>query len=289
MVHEIEVKSALNKLNSKYLPYHWDLNLYRGCSHRCVYCYALYSHQYLDQASFYDHLYVKTNIVSALEKQLSSSRWRHQVVNLGGVTDSYQPLESQYQLMPQVLKLFIKYRTPITISTKSDLILRDQDLIYQLASFVPVNIAVTITTFNESLRQLIETGATPSLRRLSVLKNFNHPNISTGLHFMPMLPLITDTPQNVEDVFSQVSLAHPNYIITGFLNLRSATKINLLNFLKQNFPKLYPQYQQIYHGAFVTKDYAHQAYQYISSLRQKYHLQSYQPPKESVSSQLSFI
>ncbi|HPJ17377.1 MAG TPA: radical SAM protein [Candidatus Woesebacteria bacterium] len=289
MVQEIEAKTALNKLNSKYLPYHWDLNIYRGCSHHCVYCYALYSHQYLQTNNFYQDIFVKTNIAQVLEKQLSSPRWRHQVVNLGGVTDNYQPLESQYQLMPQVLKLFTKYRTPITISTKSDLILRDQDLIYQLAAVAPVNIAVTITTFNESLRQLIEPGAVSSLRRLSVLKNFKHPNISLGLHFMPMLPLITDTPKNVEEVFSQVSSAQPNYIITGFLNLRSATKINFLKFLQQNFPHLYLHYHQIYRGAFVNRGYAHQAYQSISTLRQKYHLNPYHPPLEATPSQLSLI
>ena len=154
MVEEIKAKKALNKLNSKFLPYKWDLNVYRGCSHRCQYCYALYSHQYLESGkNFFDTIYVKTNIAEALEKELSSKRWKREVVNLGGVTDSYQPIEEKYKLMREVLKLMIKYKTPIVISTKSDLILRDMDLLTELAKVANVNVAVTITTMDENIRK----------------------------------------------------------------------------------------------------------------------------------------
>jgi len=127
-VKEIRCESALTKLKRK-VPYGWDLNIYRGCRHACRYCYAIYSHQYLNSDGFYDDIHVKSNIVDVLERELSSPGWKREVVNIGGVTDSYQKAEETWQLMPEILKLLIKYRTPAIISTKSTLPLRDFDMI----------------------------------------------------------------------------------------------------------------------------------------------------------------
>ena len=109
--HEITCGSAVNKLKRKN-PYGWDLNIYRGCEHGCKYCYAIYSHQYIDSDNFFDEIYVKTNVVEQLEKQLSAPSWKREVINIGGVTDSYQTAEATYKIMPDILRLLIKYKTP---------------------------------------------------------------------------------------------------------------------------------------------------------------------------------
>lgn len=275
MIEEIKVKKALNRLNSKFLPYKWDLNVYRGCSHRCQYCYALYSHKYLENGkNFFDTIYVKTNIVEALEKQLSSKRWKHEVINLGGVTDSYQPIEEKYQLMREILKLMIKYKTPIVISTKSDLILRDIDLLTELAKIVSVNVAVTITTMDENIRKKIEPGAKPSQKRLEVLKQLKGKNIGLGLHFMPILPMITDGEENMENIFREVSQVPIDYIICGFLNLRSATRVNFLDFIKRYFPNLFDNYLKLYQSPFISKEYSKNVYEKIYRLKKKYNISS---------------
>jgi DNA repair photolyase len=188
---EVTCDTACNKLKRR-MPYSWDLNIYRGCEHGCKYCYAMYSHQYLDSTHYFDEIYVKTNIIEQLEKQLSSAAWKRQVVNIGGVTDSYQPVEAQYKLMPEILKLMIKYKTPCIISTKSDLILRDYDLIAKLADITYVNVAATITCMDENLRQRIEPHGTQSIKRFAMLKEFAQTNASTGLHVMPIIPYLTD-------------------------------------------------------------------------------------------------
>lgn len=213
MVQEIEAKKALNKLNSKFLPYNWDLNVYRGCMHKCQYCYALYSHKYLDGKNFFDDIYVKKNVIESMEKQLASKRWKREVINLGGVTDNYQPIEAKYGLMREVLKLMIKYKNPITISTKSDLILRDEDLLTELAKVTMVNVAATITTMDENIRKLIEPGAVSSERRVKMLSQLKDKNIGLGLHFMPILPMITDSEENIESIFNEVSKIPVDYII----------------------------------------------------------------------------
>ena len=99
--------TACNKLKRK-MPFAWDLNIFRGCEHGCKYCYAMYSHDYLKSEEFFQDIYNKTNIVDILEQQLSSPSWKREVVNIGGVTDSYQPMEAKYKFMPEILKLMIK-------------------------------------------------------------------------------------------------------------------------------------------------------------------------------------
>lgn len=292
MVEEIEVKSALNKLNSKFLPYNWDLNIYRGCSHKCQYCYALYSHKYLERGSFYDTILVKKNIVEALEKKLSSKKWKREVINLGGVTDSYQAIEAKYKLMPEILKLLIKYKTPMTISTKSDLILRDIDLLTELAKVAWVNVAVTVTTMNTNLQQKIEPGAMNSERRLNALRQLKGKGIGTGIHFMPMLPYLTDTRENIEEVFKAAAKVKIDYAICGMLNLKSETKINYFDFIKKEFPELWEKYCDLYHGAFADKEYCRCVYRMVSELKQKYKINSDYAkfiPKTTEAKQLTLI
>ncbi|MDR2915383.1 MAG: hypothetical protein LBV74_11220, partial [Tannerella sp.] len=186
---EITCAVACNKLKRK-IPFAWDLNIYRGCEHGCKYCYAIYSHDYLAEGSeqYFSDIYVKTNVVEQLEKQLSAPSWKPEVVNIGGVTDSYQPAEEHYKLMPDILRLMIKYKTPCIISTKSNLVLRDYDLIEELSRITYVNVAATVTCMDEDMRKKIEPGGVMSMRRFAMLKEFSKTNASTSLHFMPIIP-----------------------------------------------------------------------------------------------------
>ena len=141
---EINCKSAINKIENKF-GFCNDLNIYRGCLHKCYYCYAVYSHKYINSRDFFSEIFVKKNIAEVLEKELSSKSWKRETINLGSVTDSYQKAEEDYKIMPDILKLLIKYKTRMCISTKSDLILRDFELIDKLSNIDPVRIASTIT------------------------------------------------------------------------------------------------------------------------------------------------
>lgn len=271
----IQAKSALNKLNSRYLPYDYDLNVYRGCSHHCQYCYALYSHRYLEKQEFFNQIYIKENILEALERDLSKKSWHRQAINLGGVTDSYQSIEATEKLMPGILKLLIKYQNPVIISTKSDLILRDFDLFLELAKVADVRLACSITTFDETIRRKIEPCSPTALARLEVLKKFKAANLErlkVGVLMMPILPLLTDSEENLKDIFSKVSSIDIDYILPGLLNLRGQTREHFLNFIKVTFPEKYAAYLDIYQTAFVKKEYRENFYQKINQLRREYQL-----------------
>lgn len=280
---EITCDKALNKLKRK-LPYSWDLNIYRGCQHGCKYCYAVYSHKYIGANTFFNDIYVKTNIIEILEKQLRHSSWKREVINIGGVTDSYQPAEAYYKLMPEVLKLLIKYKTPAIISTKSDLILRDYDLINELSKITYVNVAATITTMDESLRKLIEPGAVDSYKRFEMLKTFRKTNASVGLHVMPIIPYLTDNFENINSLFSKAKESDVDYVLPGTLYLRGETRGVFFEFIKTQFPYLYNDLSELYKTGGADKNYKNKLYKMVNGLREKYNLSSsyMQPMKEKL-------
>lgn len=163
-IHRITARQALNHVGGD--PYDYDLNIYRGCAHRCRYCFAIYSQEFLKpqagETNFFEDIFIKDNIVELLERRLASPHWTGAVINIGGVTDSYQPVEAREKRMPEILRLMIRYRNPITISTKSVLMLRDLDLFDELSRLTYVGIASTVTTLDEPVRRVIEPGAAPS-------------------------------------------------------------------------------------------------------------------------------
>jgi DNA repair photolyase len=278
MYREIQAKSALNKLKRK-VPYGWDLNVYRGCEHACRYCYARYSHKYLGSEDFDGDIYAKTNVVDVLSRELSSSGWKNEVINIGGVTDSYQPAEKHYQIMPQVLKLMIEYRNPIIISTKSSLILRDFELIAELARKTYVNVAVTLTTVSEELKTKIEPGSSSVDERFRVLEKFRHSEASTGLHVMPILPFISDDRSNFEELFCRAKKKDVDYALCGTLYLRGNTRQHFFSFVEREFPRLLTAYQRLYTRGGAGTQYKTNLYKVVNAERKKFALSgSYTKP-----------
>lgn len=270
---EIQCSAACNRVRGRF-PYHWDLNIYRGCAHRCQYCFALYSHQYMESDDFYGDIFVKTNIAERLERQLKSRSWDRQVINLGGVTDNYQPAEEQYRIMPELLKLLIRFENPAIISTKSDLILRDYDLIDQLSRVAYVNIAATVTTMDEDIRSVLEPGGVSSSRRFQVLKEFRKTNASTGVHMMPIIPYITSTSENLEAVFSETEQKDIHYLITSNLNLKGPTRAVFFKFVREEFPQYEQSLTKLFSYGKEYKDYKKELFQRISEVRAKYQVKA---------------
>ena len=266
----IKCAAALHCHRSKWLPFDWDLNIYRGCEHGCKYCYALYSHDYLNDTDFFETVYIKENVVEQLEKKLRSASWKRETVNLGGVTDSYQPVEKVNGIMTEVLKLLIKYRTPVVISTKSDLILRDYNLIDELACVASANVAFTITTTDETLREKLEPGAASTEARFACLRAFQKSRVTTGLHMMPIIPFLTDTEENLEGLYSGAKECGTDYLLPGLLNLKGKTRSHFYAFLQQNYPKAYSAFKKLHMAEGVYKIYKENLYKLIDGFRQKY-------------------
>lgn len=267
---EINCKSAINKIKNKF-GFCNDLNIYRGCLHKCYYCYAVYSHKYINSRDFFNEIFVKKNIAEVLEKELSSKSWKRETINLGSVTDSYQKAEEYYKIMPDILKLLIKYKTPMCISTKSDLILRDFELIDKLSNIVPVRIASTITTANEKLSSLIEPNVISPLKRFETLKEFKKTKAIVGVHTIPVMPFITE--DGLENLFIKTKENNLDYIICEVLNLKGECRKIYLNFVRKNFLQHYKKYLYIYNNnGELKEEYKNKIYKKIKFLEEKYNI-----------------
>ena len=268
-IKETKCVSACNKVKGGF-PYLWDLNVYRGCGHGCKYCFALYTHKYIKSNDFFNEIYVKINIVESLEKLLRSKSWKGEPINLGGVTDNYQPIEKKYEIMPEIWKLLIKYKNPCTISTKSDLILRDFDLINQLAEMTYVNVASTITGIDENIRKKIEPNGVSYERRFDMLKAFKDTKVNTGLHIMPVIPYLTDSYENLNGLFECGKEAGVDYAIVQALNLRGDTKTVFMSFIRKEYPKIYDRLMDMYKTGYAPKEYRMKLAEETSKLMKKY-------------------
>ena len=269
---EILCRSACNHINSRFLLYHWDLNAYRGCTHGCRYCFAMYSHRYMESDAFFGEVFVKINLVERLERLLRSPSWKREIINLGGVTDHYQQAEAQYKLMPDILRLLIRYRTPCIISSKSALILRDYDLIDELSRLTYVNIAQTITCADEAVRQKLEPGGAPSAKRFEVLHSFTQTSASVGVHLMPVVPFLSDSPENLEAVYAGAKDCGADYVLPGLLNLRGTTRKAYFQFLQDEYPNLVQPTWRLYQKGGLDPAYKRLVYAELAKCQKLYGL-----------------
>lgn len=279
-IHEqhitVRCKTAANRVKGRF-PYKWDLNIYRGCEHGCRYCFALYTHKYMENqrvGCFFITIYKKDNIAEQLERQLASPAWKGEVINLGGVTDNYQPWEAENGLMKEVLEVLIKYRNPCIISTKSDLILRDYELIDRLSRLTYVNIASTITCVDEKLAAELEPGAASPGRRFAMLKEFAKTNASTGVHSMPLIPYLTDDVDNLEGLYQGAVSCDARYLLPGYLNLKGPTRNAFFDYLFKCRPHLLEQINRLFTVKNAYKEYRIPKYQKIRQIAEKYKMPS---------------
>lgn len=287
-VIEAPCKTALYRHNSKWLPFQYDINVYRGCAHRCIYCYAQYSHEYLGSGDFFGNIYAKTNIAEVLRRELP--RFSREVVNLGGVTDSYQPAERGFALMPGILKLLADYKVPAILSTKSPLILRDAELFCRIHREAGAMAALTVTTMDEGVAALIEPGSERPAARMAAVKELKKAGLTCGVHMMPVLPLLTDNTQSLEAVFSAAKEAGADYVLVSGLNLKSATRRGFFEAVRQRFPSLYNDMTALYADRAAWRGAKEKAFETVRLLRAKYNMPSYITLHEKPApQQLSFL
>ena len=246
-VHEVECKSVLN--NSGLADY--AVNCYAGCEHGCVYCYARFvtrfSHHGELWGSFVD---VKINAPTLLAREVKRKRVGR--VFLSSVCDGWQPMEASYYLTRQCLEILLHCRYPLTILTKSTLASRDLDL---LTSKEGIEFGATITTLDESLRQLIEPRSSPSAERLALLQEAKSRGIRTYAFLGPLLPSLSDTEANLTLRLKAVKDVGADYFYVDRLNRRFGVWQALRSLLQQYFPDLITCYRKIFFDESAGKEY----------------------------------
>jgi len=201
----LETKTILSKVNygDAWYGIDYNMNLYRGCSHGCIYCDSRSKCYGIED---FDIVKGKFNALSILESELIKKKSKG-VIGMGSMSDTYNPLENTHELTREALKLISKYNFGVSIETKSDLILRDLDLLKEINSKNNVIVKFTITTANDELSSIIEPRVCPSSKRFEAIKKLSSNGIFTGIMMNPVLPFITDSEENIKEI---VYLAHLN-------------------------------------------------------------------------------
>ncbi|GMQ24304.1 PA0069 family radical SAM protein [Algoriphagus sp. oki45] len=184
-------KTIVNPISSPDIGLSFSLNPYQGCEHGCIYCYARNSHEYYGYTAgldFETKLMAKPDAPRLLEKKLLSKNWKVTPISLSGNTDCYQPLEKEMKITRELLKVFVHYRHPVGLITKNNLILRDLDLLQDLAYDNLVQVYISITTLNEDLRRKMEPRTASAIKRLKILEDLDKAGIPAAVMSAPIIP-----------------------------------------------------------------------------------------------------
>ncbi|WP_448072635.1 Rv2578c family radical SAM protein [Georgenia yuyongxinii] len=258
--HEVLCKSALNRVPAaSAMPFSWTINPTRGCLHRCTYCFARRTHEYLDLDSgrdFDTQIIVKTNVVDVLRKELARPSWAREHVALGTNSDPYMRAEGRYRLMPGIITALAESGTPFSILTKGPLLKRDLPLLVEAASTVPVSVAVSLALLDPDLQHRVEPGTPTPAARLDLVRAVSDAGLECSVLAMPILPWLTDSEEQLDALYAALAAAGAADVTTGALHLRPGAREWFLAWLAREYPELVPRYRRLYgRGSYAPADY----------------------------------
>jgi len=278
--HDVEyftlpARSLLNRSVSKRrLPFIWTINPYRGCEFACKYCYARYTHEFMemrDGVDFERKIYVKQQTAWLLRQDLGRVK-KGEEIAIGTATDPYQPAERRFEITRSILQEMALHRgLEIGIVTKSDLVVRDIDVLREVAAHNSLFVNLTITTLNTKLARILEPRAPRPDLRLLALSRLIDSGFNAGVICAPVLPGITDSPAALDKLVRATKEAGGKYIYANPLFLKPCSANVFLPFLEKEFPHLVDDYRKRYAGkAFVSKAYSKRLSELMAALRKKH-------------------
>jgi DNA repair photolyase len=271
----LPAKSLLNRCDSnRSMPFTWTINPYRGCEFACRYCYARYTHEFMemrDGLEFERKIYVKQEAAGLLRHDLRRVKVG-EAIAIGTATDPYQPAERRYEVTRGILEEFARHRGyEISIITKSNMMVRDIELLKEVAKTNRLSVHVTITTLDAELARLLEPRAPRPDLRMDAVRTLSQAGLRVGVSCSPVVPGITDAPKDLESVIQAAAEAGAEYVFANPLFLKPCSAAVFLPFLEQNFPHLAENYRQRYQDrAFLPAAYGKRLAELVTRLREKY-------------------
>jgi DNA repair photolyase len=249
--HEVEAKSALNRVPGEALPFAWTVNPYRGCSHACPYCFARPTHRYLDlnaREDFEREIVVKVNVPERLRAELARPSWKGEVVALGTNTDPYQWVEGRYGLTRAIWEVMIEARNPASVLTKSPLLTRDIDLFRELNDVAGFQASLSIPTLDEAAWRATEPRTPHPRKRIEAVAALSDAGIPVGVLIAPLMPGINDSPEQVERILGLLAEAGVDSVGGIGLHLKGEVREIFLDWLRSQRPDLVDRYEELYAG-----------------------------------------
>ncbi|HZU44292.1 MAG TPA: radical SAM protein [Terriglobales bacterium] len=277
--HDVEyfalpVRSLLNRCTAARMPFTWTINPYRGCEFACKYCYARYTHEFMemrDGVDFERKIYVKQQAAWMLRQDLKKVK-RGEEIAIGTATDPYQPAERRYEVTRAIMEELARHHgLQLGIVTKSNLVLRDVELLREIARHNQLFVNLTVTTVNADLARILEPRAPRPDLRLEAVRQLNLAGVDAGVICAPVVPGITDSPRDLDALVRAVAEAGGKYVYANPLFLKPCSASIFLPFLDKEFPHLVEGYRRRYQDkAFLPAAYGKRLSELMRKLRQKH-------------------
>jgi DNA repair photolyase len=270
---EVTCRSALNPV--KGMPFNWTLNPYRGCTHGCHYCFARRYHTQFELGpgdEFSSLIFVKTNLVDVLRREVDKPSWKRELVAIGTATDPYQPIEGHYKLTRGSLEVLLRGRTPIAIVTKGPMVVRDVDLLAEIGRTTDCSVCVSVPTVDEAAWSALEPGTAHPLQRLRAVRTLRNAGVNAGVLMSPMVPGFTTERKRLEATIRAIAEHDAAFLGANVLFLKGGTRDHFMGFLRRDFPHLVEGYERLYAGAYASKNYANAVRSLVQSLQDRYDL-----------------
>ncbi len=233
------------------MGFKWSLNPYMGCVHRCTFCYVRHFEHRSDRPSddrYGTSIRVKTNVAEVLRKELARASWEREHVAIGAATDPYQPAEGRYKLTRACLETLCDASNPFSIITRGPMIVRDLDVLVEAAQRASVSVTFSVPTVDEEVWKRTEPSTAHPRQRLKAVKTLVEAGINARVGMAPILPGISDRPEQLREVVRAAREAGATGIWANLLFLRPGTREHFLTHLAEDWPEQVPLYQEIYAG-----------------------------------------
>lgn len=237
-IHKETAKSIVSENNSPDIPFRYSVNPYRGCAHACAYCYARPSHEYLGLGAgtdFDTQIYAKVNAAELLRKKFSSRGWTREPITFSGVTDCYQPAESRLRLTRECLEVCLEFRQPVSIITKSTLVVRDLDLLTAIDKVAGAGVVLSIPFADDAMARLVEPFAAPPSLRFKALEKLGRAGLRTGISLGPIIPGLNDS--DIPALLARAKSAGAAFAFYVMLRLPGAVREVFLERIRERLPE----------------------------------------------------
>lgn len=254
---EVTCRSALNRVQG--MPFNWTLNPYRGCTHGCHYCFA---RRYQTQFElgpgdeFSSIIFVKTNLVSVLRRELDRPSWRREQVAVGTATDPYQPIEGTFKLTRGSLEALHAGHTPAGLVTKGPMVVRDADVLADMTRGAGITVCMSVPTVDESAWSALEPGTAHPLQRLRAVRQLRQAGIRAGVLMAPLVPGFMTRPDQLEATVRAIADHDPAFVGMNLMYLKGGTRDHFLGFIAAEFPGMLEGFERLYMGAYAPAAYA---------------------------------
>ena len=268
---EVSCRSALNRV--KGMPLEWTLNPYRGCTHGCHYCYARRYQTQFELGSddeFASIIFVKTNVVDVLRRELDRPSWTRPHVVVGTATDCYQPIEGHYKLTRGALIALHDARNPAGLITKGPMVVRDRDVLLDMTRGAGVSVCISVPTIDDRAWQQLEPGTAPPLKRLRAVRELVDAGINAGVLMNPIVPGISSKPALLEDTMKAIADHGARFVSCNVMFLEGGTRDHFMRWLEQEYPQLVDGYRQLYVKKYAPDSYRKDVKTVIEGLKKKY-------------------